>query len=97
VLHQAEAERIAAAHLADGSDIWRDGAEVTALLDDAGNVDQAKVTELAADIATQHPHWTRKAAPPKQIHRGGLNSGASTTTEQSMPSWAALLNGGHRQ
>ena len=96
-LQRAEAERIATAHLADGADLFRDGADLGALLDDEGHVDPVKVSALAKDIAEQHPHWVKKALPPKQIRRGGLSSGASTTADQSTPSWAALLNVGHRR
>jgi hypothetical protein len=97
VLQRAEAERIAGAHLTDGADIWRDGADLAALVDDAGNIDPVKVGALASDIAEQHPHWVKKALPPRQIRRGGLSSGASTTADQSTPSWAAVLNVGHRR
>ena len=97
VLQRAEAESIAARRLADGADLFRDGADLAALLDDEGHVDPVKVSALAKDIAEQHPHWVKKALPPKQIRRGGLSSGASTTADQSTPSWAALLNVGHRR
>ena len=97
VLQRAEAERIATAHLADGADLFRDGADLGALLDDEGHVDPVKVSALAKDIAEQHPHWVKKALPPKQIRRGGLSSGASTTADQSTPSWASVLNVGHRR
>lgn len=90
VLQRAEAERIAAEHLADGADIFRDGASIESLLDDDGNVDPVKVTELAAATAAAHPHWIKRALPPV-IRRNDLASGASSRTDQSAPSWQQVL------
>lgn len=63
LLMRAEVERIAAAHLADGADIWRDGAELAALLDADGNIDPDKVTNVAKQQCDSHPHWRRRSVP----------------------------------
>lgn len=66
VLQRAEVERLAAAKLADGQDVWRDGAELAGLLDDNGDVDTSKVDRLIASLVDAHRHWRKlgPAAPP---------------------------------
>ena len=91
-LQRTEAQRIAAAHLADGGDIWRDGAELARVLDDAGNVDAARVAEVAAEVATAHPHYGRRA-PTANLKRGGLASGATGVDQLTVPSWQRVLRG----
>lgn len=61
VLQRAEAQRLATEHLADGADLWRDGAELTALLNDEGDIDPAKVAETAKAVADSHTHWRKRA------------------------------------
>lgn len=90
-----EAERIAAQHLADGADIWRDGATVDSLLGDDGGIDAEKVIELVKATATAHPHWQRRG-PQKKVQRGPLLSGASSADNQSTPSWSRLLRDDRR-
>ena len=92
VVQRGDAERIAAAHLADGADIWRDGADLDSVLDENGDVDPAKVAELAAATIAKHPHWKTRPLPPV-IKRGGLNSGASSPSDRLQPSWASVLRG----
>ncbi|GJN99532.1 hypothetical protein NJB18091_30130 [Mycobacterium marinum] len=62
VLQRAEVERLAGAHLADGADFWRDGAQLADVLDDAGNVDPEQVREVAVALIDAHGHW-RKLSP----------------------------------
>lgn len=94
-LQRTEAERIGAEHLADAADLWRDGTDIAALLDDDGHLDPAKVAEAAARVAAAHPHW-RRPKPTAQIRRGGLNSGATSPTDQLKPTWASVLRGANR-
>jgi hypothetical protein len=66
VLQRTEVQRLAAEHLADGADLWRDGATLDDVLNDDGDVDADKVTELAKGLLEQHRHWRKlaHAAPP---------------------------------
>ncbi len=91
VVQRGEAERVAAQHLADGADIWRDGATIDTLLDADGNLDTDAVIELAKATAAAHPHWVRRALPP--VKRGSLVSGASSPSDRLQPSWASVLRG----
>ncbi len=65
-MQRREVERIASQHLADGADFWRDGAEITDLLDEDGNIDAAKVDATAKALLESHRHWRKgvPAAPP---------------------------------
>lgn len=68
-MQRAEAERLAAEHLKDGTDLWRDGAQLADLLDDDANVDPTKIAEATQTLVTAHPHWRKlaPAAPPASI------------------------------
>lgn len=91
-LQRREAERLAAARLADGADLWRgDGVELAALLDDDGNLDPAKVSEHAAATLESHPHWKRPRVP-RQPKRGDLRSGAVGEDYHRPATWSDLLN-----
>lgn len=96
-LQRREAERLAAAHLADGADLWRgDGVELAALLDDDGNLDPAKVAENAAATLESHPHWKRPRVP-RQPKRGDLRSGAVGEDYHRPATWSDLLNDRKRE
>lgn len=96
-LQRAEAQRLASEHLADGADLWRDGAELAAMLNDDGDVDADKVTEAAKALVAAHGHWRKPAqsAPPP----------ASTVTandkiagpEEPTAGWTDLLNSSKRE
>lgn len=94
-MQRREAEALAREHLADGADVWRDGLEPSAVLDDDGNLDPAKVTAAAKAARKAHPHW---AAPQPQkrnpSRRGSFVSGASGRGlhEVSTASWQQVLN-----
>ncbi len=91
-MQKSEAERIAANRLADGADLWRDGLTVGELLDDAGNLDPAKVSAAAKAVTQQHPHWRRPAQPRALGGRTGvLASGASSPNDHRAPSWSQVL------
>ena len=92
-MQRGEAERLAAEHLADGADLWRDGAELAALLDEAGNLDPSKVADAARATAAAHRHW--RAPRPVKRHpfgKGALHSGASGGDHLLPTSWASVLN-----
>jgi hypothetical protein len=91
-LQRTEAQRVAAAHLADGADVWRDGAELSRVLDDDGNVDPARVAEVAAEVAAAHPHYGRHA-PTANLRRGGLASGATGMDSPRRASWSEVIRG----
>lgn len=63
---RTDIERQAAQHLADGADIWRDGAQLADLLTETGELDNDKITELCTTLADSHPHWRKRvpASPP---------------------------------
>ncbi|GLP74928.1 hypothetical protein TUM20983_20380 [Mycobacterium antarcticum] len=90
-VQRGEAERLASAKLADPADLWRDGATLTDLLDEGGNVDSALVDDLAKQLAGSHPHWgiarpTRPSTPP--AFRG---SGASARSDHRANGLAAAF------
>ncbi|MGP4058886.1 hypothetical protein ACTWP6_29415 [Mycobacterium sp. 4D054] len=90
-LQRNEIERLAAEHLKDGTDLWRDGAQLADLLDDDGNIDPTKIADLTQTLVTAHPHWRKlaPAAPPASI---------VTATDKILPgekqaTWSDLLKG----
>ncbi|MBN3458796.1 hypothetical protein JNN96_32690 [Mycobacterium sp. DSM 3803] len=91
-MQRGEAERLAAEHLADGADLWRDGTDLTALLDEAGNVDPEKVRQAAQAARKAHPHWGRRVIKRNPAGRGGFHSGASGGDHHRPASWASVLN-----
>ena len=94
-MQRSQAEALAREHLADGADMFRDGLELSALLDNDGNLDPAKVTEAARAAHKAHPHW---GAPQPQKRnpsmRGSFLSGASGRGLHDGPtaSWQKVLN-----
>jgi len=93
-LQRGQAETFAREHLADGADLWRDGLDLTALLDDDGNLDAAKVAEAARAARKAHPHWAAPTVPKRNPASvgAGLRSGATGTDHRPGVSWAGLLN-----
>ncbi|VBA44356.1 hypothetical protein LAUMK136_05600 [Mycobacterium attenuatum] len=63
VLQRAEVERLASAHLADGADFWRDGAQLADMLDADGNIDPDKIAATATALLTAHGHWRKLGHP----------------------------------
>ncbi|MDT5076773.1 MAG: hypothetical protein QOJ80_1410 [Mycobacterium sp.] len=85
-LQRSEIERLAAGHLVDAADFWRDGATVADVLGEDGNVDPAKVTAVAGAVLQNHSHWgafKKVAIPPR-----GLQSGSSAAPQRRAASWA---------
>lgn len=74
-LQRGQAETLAREYLADPSDLWRDGIELTALLDDDGNLDPARVAEVAQETVAAHRHW---AAQLREAQSGGQWRGLQT-------------------
>lgn len=93
-MQRGDAERLAAEHLADGADLWRDGLELAAVLDEAGNLDPEKVQQAARATAAAHRHWaTRPPVKRNPVGRGGFHSGAtSPNLDPVATSWAKVLN-----
>lgn len=73
-VQRGEVERIATTHLRDGTDVWRDGAQLADLLDENGNVDTDKVSELGRQLTQAHPHWS---TAQDSVRQRGMQSGAS--------------------
>lgn len=70
-MQRAEAERIAANNLSDGSDLWSAGTELDALLDD-GALSGDLVDQAVQEVLEKHPHWRKpaKPAPPASLVTG---------------------------
>ena len=62
-MQRTEAERLVTdleagySPLAEGSDLWRGGVELSELLDEDGQVDRTKLKAAGARIGAEHPHW----------------------------------------
>lgn len=94
-MQRSQAEALAREHLADGADMWRDGLELSAVLDDDGNLDPAKVTEAARAARKAHPHWaTPRPQKRNPAMKGRLVSGATGRGIHDGPtsSWQKVLN-----
>ncbi|MGH3967727.1 MAG: hypothetical protein ACRDTV_06320 [Mycobacterium sp.] len=91
-MQRVEAERLAAQHLADPTDLWRDGLELAELLGDDGLIDAGKVADAARATTAQHPHWTKPQPRHPAPGRGaGLRSGASNPADHRGSSWQQVL------
>jgi len=83
-MQRAEVERLAADDLAQPADLWLLGAVLPDLLDDDGNVDQAKVGAAVKAALTDRPGWRRMRA----VSFDGGDRGGPTAAG---PSWADTL------
>lgn len=94
-LQRGQAETLAREYLTDPSDLWRDGVDLTALLDDVGNLDLGKVAEVAQATVIAHRHWAVQR-PPKRNPAGSggsFKSGATGADNfRKVPSWHEVLN-----
>lgn len=61
-MRRGEAERLAAEHLADPSDLWRSGIELDSLLGEDGSLDPDAVKVATGKLVAERPHY-RKPAP----------------------------------
>jgi len=80
-MQRAEAERLVTAveagysPLAEGSDLWRGGVELSELLDEDGQVDRTKLKAAGARVGAAHPHWR---APVPDFSGGVRGTGPAT-------------------
>lgn len=85
---KSEAQTMAASVLGDGADLWRDGLDVSDLVDESGLIDTDKVTAAAKAVGKLHPTWlVGRAAPPKPP--GG--SGAARGGDSEATGWGKVL------
>ena len=91
-LQKSEVQRLAADRLADPADIWRDGAELSSLLDDDGHIDTSKVDNLITGLLEQHKHWAVSGRTP--VHPDKLKSGAMAPRSAPAVSWAETIRTG---
>lgn len=88
---KSEAQTMAASVLGDGADLWRDGLDVSDLVDESGLIDTDKVTAAAKAVGKLHPTWLiGRSAPPKPP--GG--SGAARGGESEETGWGKVLGQG---
>jgi hypothetical protein len=92
-MQRNEAQRLAAVKLADPQDLWRDGAQLTDVIDDAGQVDPAKLDGLIGTVLEAHKHWARTTSPAAAPASEVTASGKITAGETSK-TWAQVLNPG---
>lgn len=81
----AEAERLAATHLASPGDLWLLGTTLADLRDDAGELDPVKVEVTAEKIVTGRPGLRTTRVDLGQGRRGPLSTGST--------SWSSVLRG----
>lgn len=79
-MQRGEAERLAGTQLSKPAALWAAGTELTALLDDKGNVDPAKVAAAAETAAT-----ALGAAAPRRRPLPDRAQGASGGTSRANP------------
>jgi hypothetical protein len=82
-MQRTEVERLAAATLAQGSDVFLDGAELAAFLDDDGEVSVELVTAAAEAAAA--------ARPGLAAARPSFDGGARKTPQAPAPTFAETL------
>lgn len=87
-MQRNEVQRLVADRLADPNDLWRES-ELSDLLDDAGNIDTAKLDDRVGGLLEEHPHWGIEQ--PKSAKRGGLKSGASAPAPPRKDPWRAAF------
>ncbi|PRY13595.1 hypothetical protein [Kineococcus rhizosphaerae] len=73
-MRRSEVERLVGDRLVDAADVWRDGADLAALLDDDGLVDASKVDEVLGTVLEAHPHWAPAAADARRMGATGRGS-----------------------
>jgi len=83
-----EAERLAAAELSRGDDLWIGDTDVTAVLDDEGNVDPDKVSAAVQAVLDGRPQLGRTHGRVRPNRQQGKPS-----SPQQGGSWSELLRG----
>lgn len=92
-MRRAEAQRVAAEFLVDGTDLWTEHPDVDDFLADDGTIDPAKVAQAAQAITSAKPHLAapKKAPPPTDRPVENLRPGASTGDKPPPTTWAGAL------
>jgi hypothetical protein len=91
-MQRNEAQRLAAVKLADPQDLWRDGATLADVLDDAGHVDPGKLDELVGTVLGAHKHWARQQHPSAAAASSVTSNGKIEDDGQDETTWAQVLN-----
>ncbi len=85
-MQRAEVERVAADHLAAGDAVWLAGADLADMLDEAGQVDAAKVQQVCQTATAERPYLGRPAVTATDVGIG-VSGGQSDTSS----SWQEAL------
>lgn len=91
-LQTSEVARLASARMADADDLQVHGVQVVDLLDDEGEVDEAKVEAAVEDLLTKRPRLAADYEPPTD----GLDGGARRSVRTGGASWHSVVSGGQR-
>ena len=98
-LRRAQINRHAADVLTDHNDLWLDPAiTVDDMLDDTGNVDPGKVSDVLRGVIDRHPSWqAQKVTPPPTMRPTEQLRGGATPSDQParQTSWSSFLNTKH--
>lgn len=86
-LQTSEVHRLASARMADPDDLTVHGVQVVDLLDDDGEVDEAKVEAAVDALLTKRPRLAADYEPDAE----GLDGGARASTRRSGASWSGVL------
>jgi hypothetical protein len=86
-LQTSEVHRLAAARMADPDDLTVHGVQVVDLLDDDGEVDEAKVEAAVDDLLDRRPRLAKDYEPEVE----GFDGGARTTPSRGGASWSGVL------
>lgn len=88
-LQTSEVARLASARMADADDLRVHGVQVVDLLDDDGEVDEAKVEAAVDALLTKRPRLAADYEPEHDT----LDGGARRTTSSGGASWGGVLAG----
>jgi hypothetical protein len=77
-----------AAGLASGADLFVAGTTLADLLDEAGNVDEARVKAASGAVLQSHPHWRRV---PVKVEMGSQSAGPAEAPQEV--TWAKAFKG----
>jgi hypothetical protein len=92
VLQRGEVERHAATALADPSDLWTVGTDLGAVLDDAGNIDPAKVDAVVADVLASHSHWAVSTPQPRRQYAHPVSGASAQPTAPRSDPWVKAFS-----
>ncbi|NKY57229.1 hypothetical protein [Nocardia flavorosea] len=89
---RGEAERLAAAGLADPTDMWAGGVRLDDLRGEDGQIDPEKVAAAVSTLTEQRPHWRRPTTPRPDMRQGGGHADCLSSTTP----WHEALSNRHR-